>query len=130
MKIHISLLFILFVISSYSQQNLNSFDTAIYSVAGLEEMPEFPGGNKEFAKYIQTNFKLPDVKGLKGKVFIEFIVEKDGTISDIKILRDIGFGTGNEAGRIIRASPIWKPGKLNGKFIRTRFALPINIEVK
>lgn len=56
-------------------------------------MPEFPGGNKELAKYIQTNFKLLEIKGLKGKVFIEFIVEIDGTILDIKILRDIGFGT-------------------------------------
>ena len=69
-------------------------DNNVYSSAGIEVQPEFPGGYAGFAKYVQKNFRTPEVdQDLKGKIFVEFVVEKDGTLTDIKVVRDLGFGT-------------------------------------
>jgi protein TonB len=114
----------------FSQTDLNVEDNTVYSSAGLEFQPEFPGGSNAFAEYISKSFKLPNVKGLHGKVIVEFVVEKDGHLDDIKIIRDIGWGTGQETVRVLKESPIWKPGMQNGKLIRVRYSLPINIDVK
>ena len=102
-------------------------DNVIYNTAGLEVKPEFPGGLTAFYKYVETNFVVPNEPGLKGKIFVMFVVEKDGSLSDIKILRDIGFGTGKEAIRVMKLSPKWNPGKQNGKAVRTLYSLPISI---
>mgnify|MGYP003619972763 FL=1 len=75
-----------------------------------------------FYKYIKTNYKTPDEakkQSVSGKIILSFIVEKDGKLSDIKILRDLGFGTGEEAVRVLSKSPNWKPGKLNDTVVRT-----------
>src|SRR6476660_1479648 len=75
-------------------------DTTVHNMAGIETKPEFPGGINEFRKFIASNFQIPDEPGLKGNVYVTFIIEKDGSISDIKVLRDIGFGTSEEAKRV------------------------------
>ena len=129
-KLFLIVFFLFFSKEFYAQNNEQKEDTIAYSAAALEFQPEFPGGSAYFVKYINKNYKLPNVKGLKGKVIIEFVVEKDGSISDAKVLRDIGYGTGNEAVRILTSSPLWKAGMLNGKPVRARFVLPINIDVK
>lgn len=100
----------------------------IYNTAGVEKKPDFPGGLKEFYKYIGQNFKTPDVKGLAGKVFVTFVVEKDGSITDVKVLRDIGYGTGEEAVRVLKNSPNWIPAEQDGKKVRVLYSLPISIQ--
>ena len=99
-----------------------------YTVADLDEKPEFPGGINEFYNYIAENYKLPKVEGLKGKVYTTFVIEKDGSVVEAKILRDIGYGTGEETLRVLQNSPKWTPGKLNGAAVRVLYALPINIK--
>ncbi|WP_395047748.1 energy transducer TonB [Flavobacterium sp.] len=69
----------------------------IYSSVGIEKQPEFPGGFKEFGNYVQRNYKYPNVPFLKGQVFVEFVIEKDGSVAGIRVIRDIGYGTGEEA---------------------------------
>jgi periplasmic protein TonB len=105
-----------------------NLDNNIYNSAAIEVKPEFPGGIAAFYKFIGANYKTPDVAGLKGKLIIAFVVDKDGSLTDIKILRDIGFGTGTEAVRVLKLSPKWIPAEQNGQTVRCAFTLPINIE--
>ena len=93
----------------------------------VEVKPEFVGGMKAFYNYVGANFKIPNVKGLSGKVFAQFVVEKDGSLSSVRVLRDIGHGTGKEALRVLSNSPKWTPGLQNGVPVRVLYSLPINI---
>lgn len=103
-------------------------DNNIYNTAGIEIKPDFPGGMEKFYKYIARNYQAPEEDGLKGKVFVSFVVEKDGSLTDIKVIRDIGYGTGKEAVRVLKASPRWTPGEQNGRKVRVLYSLPINIQ--
>lgn len=103
-----------------------SDDDSIYNTAGIEVKPEYPGGIDAFYKHVSKNYNPPTAKAFKGgKVFVTFVIEKDGSLNDIKVIRDPGFGTGDEAIRVLKLSEKWKPGEQNGKFVRTLFALPI-----
>jgi periplasmic protein TonB len=102
-------------------------NNSIYNYAGIEVKPEFPGGITEFQKFISRNFIIPkDFQG-KGTIYTGFVIEKDGTITDIKILRDLGFGTGAETIRVLKLAPKWKPGIQNSKNVRVYFTLPISL---
>jgi beta-lactamase regulating signal transducer with metallopeptidase domain len=90
--------------------------------------PEFPGGIDAFYKFIAENFKIStEFKG-SGKVFLTFMVEKDGSLSEFEILKDIGFGTGEEVIRVLKLSPKWVPGKQNNETVRVKYSLPIQVE--
>ncbi|PWA06411.1 energy transducer TonB [Flavobacterium psychrotolerans] len=103
-------------------------DNAIYNTAGIEVKPDFPGGIEKFYKFVAKNYQTPEEEGLKGKVFVSFVVEKDGSLTDIKVIRDIGYGTGKEAIRVLKSCPKWTPGEQNGKKVRVLYSLPINIQ--
>lgn len=103
-------------------------DNEIYNTAGIEVKPDFPGGIEKFYKFVAKNYQTPEEEGLKGKVFVSFVVEKDGSLTDIKVIRDIGYGTGKEAVRVLKSCPKWTPGEQNGKKVRVLYSLPINIQ--
>ncbi|CAM3350317.1 Protein TonB [Flavobacterium longum] len=103
-------------------------DNSIHNMAGIEVKPDFPGGLQKFYDYVSRNYRIPEEDGLNGKVFITFVVEKDGSLTDIKVIRDIGFGTGKEAIRVLKSSPRWNPGEQNGKKVRVQYSLPITIK--
>ncbi|MFN3753252.1 energy transducer TonB [Flavobacterium sp.] len=103
-------------------------DNNIYNTAGIEVKPDFPGGLEKFYKFIGKNFQVPEEDGLKGKIFVTFVVEKDGSLTDIKVIRDIGYGTGKEAIRVLKSCPKWNPGEQNGKKVRVLYSLPISIQ--
>lgn len=93
-------------------------------------LPEYQGGTPEFYKFFGENYKIPsDFKG-NGKIYLSFMVETDGSLSEIRVLRDLGFGTGAEAVRVLKLSPKWIPGKEDGKVVRMNFALPIALQEK
>ncbi len=99
----------------------------------VEEQPGFPGGDAELYKYLGENIKYPDLArngNIEGQVFVRFVVEKDGSISNVRVMRDIGGGCGNEAVRVVKAMPKWKPGKQRGKAVRTEFNLPVRFTLK
>jgi protein TonB len=101
-------------------------EAEIFSV--VEESPSFPGGDEGRIKYLGENIKYPPLareSNIEGTVYIEFIVEKDGSINKPTIKRDIGGGCGDEALRVVKAMPKWAPGKQRGKPVRTQFVLPI-----
>jgi Gram-negative bacterial TonB protein C-terminal len=125
----------LLLIAFFTIQIVSSQETTIvsnnnlYNTAGIEFKPEFPGGIGEFYKFIGTNYKVPTSKDfLGGKVYVTFIIEKDGNVSDIKILRDVGFGTGIEAIRVLELCPKWTPGRQNGQNVRCSYSLPIALQ--
>ena len=105
-------------------------DSNIFNQNGLSvsDQPHFEGGTEAFFKFIGDNYIVPNEKGLKGKIFMQFIIEKDGSLADIKCLKDIGFGSGQEAIRVLKTSPKWKPGYLDGKPVQCTYQLPIAIE--
>lgn len=99
----------------------------------IEKQPEYPGGIEEFYKLIGINFKVPaeaSKQKLVGKAIIEFMVERDGSLSEFKIVKDLGYGIGNEAIRTIKLSPKWIPGTIDGKPARVLYTLPITIQTE
>lgn len=102
-------------------------DNKIYNTAGIEVKPDFPGGIAKFYAYVANNFRF-DEEGVSGRVIVTFVVEKDGSLTDIKVVRDIGFGSGKEAIRVLQKSPKWVPGVQNGKKVRVLYSLPIAIQ--
>ena len=111
------------------EQNVDmNEDNSIYNTKSIEVKPEFPGGIEKFYSFVQKNYQMPDQEGLKGKVYVTFVVEKDGSLTDIKVLRDIGYGTGKEAIRVLQATPRWNPGEQNGKRVRCTFSVPISLQ--
>ncbi len=100
----------------------------IYNSPEISEKPDFLGGMDNFYKFVGNNYKTPEQPDLKGKVFITFIIEKDGSITDVKNIRDIGFGTGDEAIRVMNICSKWIPGKVKGEPVRVLYSLPITIQ--
>jgi len=100
---------------------------AVYTA--VEIQPEFPGGESGLTTFLQKNIRYPLLakqNKIQGKVYIQFVVEKDGSITDIKVIREPGSGTGDEAVRVMKLSPKWSPGTQNGKPVRVQFTLPVN----
>lgn len=99
----------------------------------VEEMPSFPGGEGEMYKYIGKNIEYPRMakeSGISGRVFVTFVVEKDGSVTDVKVLRGIGGGCDEEAVRVIKSMPKWKPGKQRGKPVRVQYRMPIKFTLQ
>ena len=108
-------------------QLTEKFIEKVYAVEEVTEKPKYPGGLQNFYIDISKHFKSPEKEGLKGKIVIGFIIEKDGSVVETKILKDIGYGTGEEAMRSIKLIKKWIPGKLeDGTFVRTAYSLPIS----
>ncbi len=93
-----------------------------------EVMPEYPGGKDALFAYIGTNLKYPEQaveEGIEGVVFVTFVVEADGRITGVTVLRGMGGALDKEAVRVVSGMPNWMPGKQNGKVVRVKYNLPI-----
>lgn len=104
----------------------NVDNDSIYQI--VEVMPEFPGGSAAMMNYLSKNIKYPEEakeKGISGRVFLSFVIEKDGSVSDVKVARGIGKVCDDEAVRVVKAMPNWKPGLMKGKPVRVNYMLPI-----
>lgn len=94
----------------------------------VEVMPQFPGGQIAMLQYLMKNIKYPEQamkEGIQGRVTVRFIVEKDGSISDVKPVLSVHPLLNKEAVRVVKSMPKWSPGKHNGKPVRVRFNLPV-----
>jgi len=95
----------------------------------VENMPEFPGGDLGLMKYIQKNVKYPPIAkeyNITGKVYVSFIVDKSGSVTNVKIVRGVDKNLDGEALRVVKSLPKYKPGKQRGKAVRVMFTIPIN----
>ena len=98
----------------------------------VEEMPSFPGGEVKLLEYIAKNLNYPQEaieKGIEGRVFVGFIIDVDGSVTDVKLLRGIGGGCDEEAIRVIKSLPKWRPAKQNGVFSRVSYQIPVNFKL-
>jgi TonB family protein len=98
----------------------------------VEQMPEFPGGMEALMKYLQESVKYPKEafeKGIQGRVVVQFVIEKDGSISEVEVIKKVNEHLDAEAVRVVNAMPKWKPGKQNGETVRVKYTLPISFRL-
>lgn len=94
----------------------------------VEQMPQFPGGQTELMKFVQSNLKYPTIaaeNGIEGRVIVRFVVGRDGTVSDIEVQRGLDSSCDKEAIRVVKLMPKWIPGKQNGRAVPVYFTLPV-----
>lgn len=94
----------------------------------VEQQPEFAGGLEALTRYLTNNLKYPRQAaqaGISGRVYVGFVVNSDGSLTDVQVLKGIGFGCDEEARRVVQQMPRWKPGRQSGRPVRVRFTLPI-----
>lgn len=99
----------------------------------VEENPQFPGGDAELYRYLAENIKYPEEAKelvIQGRVFVNFVVEPDGSISNVRVLRGIGGGCDEEAIRVVKSMPKWTPGKQRGQPVRVSFNLPVKFTLQ
>ena len=132
MKIRLLILFLAMLFSSVTlmaQEVDSKTETKkeqVYSI--VETMPSFPGGQTALVAYLQENLKYPQSardNGIQGRVYINFVVEKDGSISNVKVNRGIGGGCDEEAVRVVKAMPKWIPGVQKDQTVRVSYMMPI-----
>lgn len=112
--------------SAKTEKDENKSD--VLSASAVESKPLYPGGMTAFYKLIRDNLKAPEDKNFKGgKVIVSFVVEKDGSLTDYKIEKDAGFGTGDEVVRVLKKAEKWIPAKQNDKPVRCLYRLPITL---
>lgn len=103
-------------------------DLNVYDQAGVKIPPSYPGGQAAIDKYFRDHFEYTsEMNGIKGRIIAGFTVEKDGSITDIKILRGLGKGTEKEATRLLNKMPKWKPAVHKGEYVRVRLTTAIPI---
>ncbi|MGY4383599.1 TonB family protein [Pedobacter sp. UYP24] len=108
-------------------------DNKVYDFVSLEQQPTFPGGMDKFYGYLKSTLAYPEeakANKVEGKVFLSFVVEKDGSLSDIKVERKLGSGTDEEAVRVLKLSPAWTPGIQNGNKVRVKYNIPISFSLE
>ena len=94
----------------------------------VEEMPHFPGGAAALQAFLSSNTKYPVVaqeNGVQGRVIVSFVVERDGSITDVRVLRSVDPSLDREASRVVRSMPRWSPGKQNGSAVRVKYTVPV-----
>lgn len=99
----------------------------------VEDQASFPGGEAKLYEFIRNNVKYPQLAketGIEGTVFVQFVVEKDGTLSNVQALRKIGGGCDEEAIRVVKSMPKWKPGSQRGRNVRCSFTIPIKFTLQ
>lgn len=107
-------------------------ENKVYDFVSLEKQPQFPGGMAKFYEYLSKSVKYPTEavrNKVEGKVFLSFIVEKDGTLNDITVVRSLGSGTDEEAIRVLKESPKWIAGVQKGKTVRVKYNIPIGFSL-
>ena len=111
----------------------NNYESSIiYVYDVVEENPEFNGGMVKLYEYLEKNIQYPEMakeNGIQGRVYVQFVVLKDGTIRDVKVVKSVHKTLDNEAKRVVKTMPKWTPGKQRGKAVNARFTLPIKFRI-
>ena len=105
----------------------------VYETFDIQKMPSFPGGEGELAKFLQENINYPAIareNNIQGTAALSFVVGKDGTITNVQILKDPGGGCGKEAIRVVQSMPKWQPGEANGNPVKVKFTLPVRFRLQ
>ena len=106
-------------------------ETKVFDV--VEQMPSFPGGQSALLQYLSSNIKYPVVaeeNGVQGRVIVTFVVEKDGSITDVKVVKSVDPSLDKEAQRVVKSMPKWIPGKQNGAAVRVKYTVPVTFRLQ
>ena len=106
-------------------------ETKVFDV--VEQMPSFPGGQSALLQYLSSNIKYPVVaeeNGVQGRVIVTFVVEKDGSITDVKVVKSVDPSLDKEAQRVVKSMPKWIPGKQNGSAVRVKYTVPVTFRLQ
>ena len=106
-------------------------ETKVFDV--VEQMPQFPGGPNALFEYLSKNIKYPVVaeeNGIQGRVIVTFVVERDGSITDVKVAKSVDPSLDKEAQRVVKSMPHWIPGKQNGSAVRVKYTVPVTIKLQ
>jgi protein TonB len=109
-----------------------AIDNTVHPVGGLDVMPEPVGGSSAWAKFLGKNLRFPvaaQEEGISGRVMLSFIIEKDGSLSNIVVDNGAGHGFDEEALRVLKLAKAWKPGMQNGQPVRVKYSIPINFQL-
>lgn len=131
MKYFFMLLLGITVSAKLLAQDAPATDTTVLLL--VENMPEFPGGPEAMMKFISSNIRYPKAaikNSVQGRVVASFIVNTDGSLSDIKLLKKLGWGCDEEVERVLLKMPLWQPGQQNGKLVRVQFNLPVAFQLQ
>ena len=118
-------------VEAQAAETVANDNSEIYDGA-VDVMPEYPGGINAMYEFIQKNLKYPESakkKGIEGRVFVQFVVEKDGSLSSFQVLRGVSDDIDAEAVRVLKMMPNWKPGMMNGKPVRVNFTMPFKFQL-
>ncbi|MFM9826573.1 energy transducer TonB [Flavobacterium sp.] len=109
----------------------SDFGNTVVKATALDKLPEFPGGISKFYSYVGTNFEKPEIENSESiRVIVNFIIEKDGSMTDIQVRNNPGYGLAKEAIRVLKSLKTkWTPGIINSKAVRTAYSLPISIQL-
>lgn len=121
---------ILVTLSINAQSEATHVEEKVYDV--VEEMPQFPGGPSALFEYLSNNLQYPVVaeeNGVQGRVIVTFIVEKDGSISNAKVVKVVDPSLDKEAIRLVESMPNWIPGKQNGEPVRVKYTVPVTFRL-
>jgi protein TonB len=102
-------------------------------ICGIEQMPSFPGGQKALLEYLAANVRYPDdceEACVQGRVVVSFVVERDGSITEPKVVKSVYPSLDEEALRVVNGMPKWSPGKLNGEAVRIKYVIPVTFKVE
>lgn len=116
---------------SKSEADMQPVDTSVHDE--VDVMPGFPGGTNGLMQYLAKNLKYPLVceeNGIEGRVTVSFIVEKDGSVSDVNVVKSVNPALDKEAKRLVNSMPKWSPGKIGGKPVRVKYSIPVNFRLK
>ena len=106
-------------------------ETKVFDV--VEQMPSFPGGDAELMKFLHDHMKYPAVaeeNGIQGRVICTFVVERDGSITDVKVIKSVDPSLDKEAIRVLKSMPKWIPGKQNGSAVRVKYTVPVTFRLQ
>ncbi len=102
-------------------------DDTIYNITDVSKAPQYPGGTTAFYRFISQNFSVDRLGNRQGRIVVQFVVEKDSTVSNITVLKSIGGNSGREAVRAVKKAGKWIPGEIDGQYVRTRQEVPIQV---
>lgn len=120
------------IVANLSSSSPDKYNEKVFDFVSIEKQPEFPGGIRKFYEYLGKSIKYPKMaqeNNVQGKVFLSFIVEKDGSLTDVQLTRGLGSGTDEEAMRVISESPKWNPGISEGRAVRVKYNINVNFSL-
>lgn len=131
MRILILLLFFSKVVCAQNNPP-SAVEEKTYDIFDITKAPAFPGGEQAMLKYFAENIRYPALareNDIQGSVVLDFVVNKDGTVGDVRVIKDIGGGCGKESVRVVKAMPRWSPGEANGQPVKVRYTLPVRFRL-